>query len=94
MLGLDSGGEGTEVRAVNRFSSVGWTRTPGFFQLRLRWLWITQADGRLTVWLCIGGRKPLAHLPVWRRRLFHLPSIRWRLYDTPAPAARAAEEGE
>lgn len=42
---------------------------------RLRWLWITTGG---PIWLCIGGRKPLAHLPAahWRR---HMPVIRWRL---------------
>lgn len=56
-------------------------------QIRWRWLWITlttRRDGGLIIqeivaWLCIGGKKPLARLPWWRRRLFHLPSIRWRL---------------
>lgn len=44
--------------------------------LRLRWLWVTTKGG--PIWLCIGGRKPLAHLPAahWRR---HMPVIRWRL---------------
>lgn len=60
-----------------------------WWQLRLRWVWITWADGRtvipggLTSWLCIGGHKPLAHLPRWRRRLLHLPSIRFRLWPKP-----------
>jgi hypothetical protein len=37
----------------------------------------------VTYWLCIGGHKPLAHLPRWKRRLYHLPSIRWRLWPRP-----------
>ncbi len=57
-------------------------------QLRLRWLWVTWGRSSFdvhrdrrgpTIWLNIGGRKPLAHLPRWRRRLLHLPAIRWRL---------------
>jgi hypothetical protein len=60
------------------------------WQLRLRWVWITRASsnswpspGGLTVWLHVGGRKPLAHLPRWRRRLLHLPGIRARLWPRP-----------
>ncbi len=52
-------------------------------QLRLRWIWITARDRHLTIWLQIGGRKPLAHLSRWERRLLHLPSIRWRLWPRP-----------
>jgi hypothetical protein len=57
-------------------------------QTRTRWLWVTLETKKLpgglllrqvTAWLSIGGRKPLADLPRWRRHLFHLPSIRWRL---------------
>lgn len=53
-----------------------------FRQLRLRWLWISWGGSldRLTIWLCIAGRKPLAHLPRWQRRLLHLPSVRYRVY--------------
>ena len=36
-----------------------------------------------TRWLCIGGHKPLAHLPRWKRHLLHLPAIRWRLWPRP-----------
>lgn len=51
-------------------------------QLRLRWVWLTWGGepAGLVVWLCIGGRKPLAHLSRWRRRLLHLPSVRLRLW--------------
>lgn len=49
------------------------------WQLRLRWLTATRSPGGLIVWLAVGGRKPLAHLPRWRRRLCHLPAVRWRL---------------
>lgn len=48
-------------------------------QLRLRWIWITFAKS-VTVWLQIGGHKPLAHLPRWRRLIFHLPVVRVRLW--------------
>lgn len=47
-------------------------------QLRLRWIWVTWPGP--VVWLCIGGRKPLAHLPPWKRRFLHLPSVRKRLW--------------
>lgn len=51
-----------------------------FRQWRLRYLWITRSDQGATIWLCIGGRKPLAHLPRWRRNLLHLPGIRYRVW--------------
>ena len=52
-------------------------------QIRARWVWITWGGSGLTIWLALAGRKPLAHLPRWRRRLFHLPSVRWRLWPKP-----------
>lgn len=54
-------------------------------QVRTRYLWFTWGGkpGGLTVWLSIAGRKPLAHLPLWRRRLLHLPAVRWRLWPKP-----------
>lgn len=53
---------------------------PGLWQLRLRWLWITRLRGEpLIAWLCIGGRKPLAHLSGWRRAL-RVPTVRLRLW--------------
>ena len=55
--------------------------------IRLRWVWWTTKGG--PVWLCIGGHKPLAHLPTWRRRLLHLPAIRWQVYWHPAARAGA-----
>lgn len=57
-------------------------RGRGGWQLRLRYVWVTWHAG-LTVWAHIGGRKPLAHLPRWRRRLLHLPCLRWRLWPRP-----------
>lgn len=45
-------------------------------------IWTRFVTGSIAIgpiWLNIGGRKPLAHLPVWRRHLLHLPSIRWRI---------------
>jgi hypothetical protein len=44
---------------------------------------ITRSAKGWTIWIGIGGHKPLAHLPRWRRHLFHLPSIRWRLWPRP-----------
>lgn len=41
--------------------------------------WPTSTSSAI-LWLNIGGRKPLAHLPRWRRHLFHLPAIRLRLW--------------
>lgn len=59
-------------------------RRGAWHQLRLRWVWISWGDGhQLVAWLQIGGHKPLAHLPRWRRRLFHLPAIRVRLLPFP-----------
>lgn len=55
--------------------------------LRLRWLWISwgaELPRSPVIWLCIGGRKPLAELPKWRRHLFHLPTVRLRLWP-PVP---------
>lgn len=52
-------------------------------QWRLRYVWITRMPHGWVVWLNIAGRKPLAHLPRWRRILFHLPSVRWRLWPKP-----------
>ena len=66
------------MKAVERIGPVR--------QIRARGLWITWGGdnpGGLTIWLCIGGRKPLAHLPRWRRWLFHLPAPRWRLWPKP-----------
>lgn len=42
-------------------------------------LWFTFVEGEIlpTIWLCLGGHKPLAHLPRWKRLL--RPAIRWRL---------------
>ena len=37
----------------------------------------------MTYWLSIGARKPLAHLPRWRRYLLYLPAVRWRLWPRP-----------
>lgn len=35
------------------------------------------------LWLQVAGRKPLAHLPWWRRHLLHLPAVRVRLWPRP-----------
>ncbi len=52
--------------------------------MRRRHFWVFSTyrgtEGCRTIWLNIGGHKPLAHLPRWRRHLLHLPSIRWRLW--------------
>lgn len=51
---------------------------------RFRVFRVTRSEeGCRTIWLCVGGHKPLAHLPRWRRRLLHLPSIRWRVWPRP-----------
>lgn len=51
-----------------------------FWQLWSRYIQATWAGQHLTVWLSIGGRKPLAHVPLWIRRVRHLPAIRVRLW--------------
>lgn len=72
-------------------SSRRFSREPGFFQARLRWLTITHINDGWTVWFAVGGRKPLAHLPPWRRRWLHLPAIRRRLLMT-RPAGPTEKE--
>lgn len=56
------------------------TTWDGGWQLWLRWICITRTGGRTVVWLSVGGHKPLAHLPRWRRHLLHLPAVRVRLW--------------
>lgn len=53
--------------------------SPVLTQYRFCGFWVTFERGKWlpVVWLCLGGSKPLAHLPRWKRLL--RPSIRWRL---------------
>lgn len=53
-------------------------------QFRRRYLTGSWGGGqRCVLWLNIGGRRPLAHLPRWRRHLMHLPAVRWRVWPRP-----------
>lgn len=62
-----------------------WRRETGAlcWQAWLRYLTITRTPHHTTVWFALAGRKPLAHLPAWKRRWLHLPSVRFRLWPRP-----------